>query len=120
MRAKAYDLVINGEEAGGGSIRIHSREIQETMFKALGFSESDINSQFGFFVDAFRYGVPPHGGFAFGLDRLVMLITGTDNIKDVIAFPKNQNAVCLMADAPGLVSDKQIEDLGITVKHEDA
>ncbi|MFI3229749.1 MAG: aspartate--tRNA ligase [Bacillota bacterium] len=115
VRSKAYDLVINGEEAGGGSIRIHSRDIQEKMFERIGLTETDINERFGFFVDAFRYGVPPHGGLAFGLDRLVMLLTGTDNIKDVIAFPKNQNAGCVMSDAPSVVEDKQMDDLGIKI-----
>ncbi len=113
VRAKAYDLVINGQEAGGGSVRIHSREIQKKMFEIIGLSDKDINERFGFFVEAFSYGVPPHGGLAFGLDRLVMLITGTDNIKDVIAFPKVQNASCLMSDAPAEVEPKQLRDLGI-------
>ncbi len=115
VRAKAYDLVINGQEAGGGSIRIHSAELQETMFDRIGLTEKDIKERFGFFVEAFRYGVPPHGGLAFGLDRLVMLLTGTDNIKDVIAFPKNQAAACLMSDAPGEVEDKQLIELGLPV-----
>lgn len=113
VRAKAYDLVINGQEAGGGSIRIHSREIQKKMFEIIGLSEKDISERFGFFVEAFSYGVPPHGGLAFGLDRLVMLITGTDNIKDVIAFPKVQNASCLMSDAPSAVEPIQLKELGI-------
>jgi aspartyl-tRNA synthetase len=116
VRAKAYDLVINGEEAGGGSIRIHSKEIQETMFKSLGFSESDIRERFGFFVDAFQYGVPPHGGFAFGLDRLVMLITGSDNIKDVVAFPKTQNALCLMTEAPSSIEEEQLRELSLKIQ----
>ncbi len=115
VRSKAYDLVINGEEAGGGSIRIHSRDIQEKMFERIGLTDKDIKERFGFFVDAFRYGVPPHGGLAFGLDRLVMLLTGTDNIKDVIAFPKNQNAGCVMSDAPSEVEAKQMDDLGIKI-----
>ena len=108
VRAKAYDMVINGQEAGGGSIRISTKEVQERAFKALGFTEEDIKTQFGFFVDAFNYGTPPHGGIAFGLDRLVMLLGKTDNIKDVIAFPKIQNASCLMSKAPGTVSQKTI------------
>ncbi|MDD3947331.1 MAG: aspartate--tRNA ligase [Clostridia bacterium] len=116
VRAKAYDFVINGQEAGGGSIRIHSREIQEAMFRRINLTEQDITDRFGFFVEAFRYGVPPHGGLAFGLDRLVMLLTGTDNIKDVIAFPKNQSAACLMSDAPSEVEPKQIAELSIEIK----
>lgn len=115
-RASAYDLVINGEEAGGGSVRIHDYKAQEQMFSLLGFSESDIIERFGYFVEAFKYGVPPHAGLAFGLDRLVMLINGTDNIKDVIAFPKMQNARCLMTDAPNVVEDKQLIELSLTVK----
>ncbi len=116
VRAKAYDLVINGQEAGGGSIRIHSREIQKKMFEIIGLSEEDIKIRFGFFIEAFSYGVPPHGGLAFGLDRLVMLLSGTDNIKDVIAFPKNQNAQCLMSDAPSVVDLKQIKEIFPTGK----
>lgn len=116
VRARAYDLVINGQESGGGSIRIFDRKLQERMFELLGFTEERIREQFGWFVDAFRYGVPPHGGLAFGLDRLVMLLTGTDNIKDVIAFPKVQNASCLMSDAPSPVSEKQLRELELNVK----
>ena len=119
VRANAYDLVINGQEAGGGSIRIHDCKMQQKLFSILGFSNEDIVARFGFFVDAFRYGTPPHGGLAFGLDRLVMLITGTDNIKDVIAFPKVQNASCLMTDAPSRVEDKQLQELAITVPPEE-
>jgi len=118
VRAKAYDLIINGQEAGGGSIRISRKEVQERVFRALGFSESDIKTQFGFFVDAFMYGAPPHGGIAFGLDRLVMLIAKTDNIKDVIAFPKIQNASCLMTKAPSVVSQKQLDELSLLLKKE--
>ena len=112
-RAKAYDIVINGQEAGGGSIRIHRRDIQEKMFKILGFTPEDTALKFGFFVDAFKYGAPPHGGLALGLDRLVMLITKYDSIKDVIAFPKVQNASCLMTGAPYLVDDKQLDELHV-------
>lgn len=115
VRAKAYDLVINGQEAGGGSIRIHSREVQKRMFNALGFTDEQIQDRFGFFVDAFNYGTPPHGGLAFGLDRLIMLLSKTDNIKDVIAFPKVQNASDLMTDAPSAVEPKQIKELSIKI-----
>ena len=110
-RAKAYDIVINGQEAGGGSIRIHRRDVQEKMFKILGFTPEGIKERFGFFVDAFRYGAPPHGGLALGLDRLTMLITKTDSIKEVIAFPKVQTASCLMTGAPDFVDDKQLKEL---------
>ena len=112
-RAKAYDIVINGQEAGGGSIRIHRQDIQEKMFGILGFTKEDIQNRFGFFVDAFKYGAPPHGGLALGLDRLAMLITKTDSIKDVIAFPKVQTASCLMTGAPDLVDEKQLLELHV-------
>jgi aspartyl-tRNA synthetase len=117
-RAKAYDLVINGQEAGGGSIRIHRVDVQSAMFKALGFSQKQIEQQFGFFVNAFKYGAPPHGGIAFGLDRLTMLLTKTESIKDVVAFPKVQNASCLMTQAPDTVEPKQLKELGLVVKSE--
>lgn len=113
VRAKAYDLVINGQEAGGGSIRIHSREVQQKMFNVLGFTDEQIEERFGFFVNAFRYGAPPHGGLAFGFDRLIMLLTKTDNIRDVIVFPKVQNASDLMTEAPGKVEPKQLKELSI-------
>jgi aspartyl-tRNA synthetase len=115
-RAKAYDLVINGQESGGGSIRIHSREIQKKMFNVLGFTDEDIEKKFGFFVGAFNYGTPPHGGLAFGLDRLTMLICKDDSIRDVIAFPKVQTASCLMSEAPSFVEDKQLDELAIAIK----
>ncbi len=118
VRAKAYDLVINGQEAGGGSIRIHSREVQRKMFNVLGFSNEQIEERFGFFVNAFNYGTPPHGGLAFGLDRLTMLLTDTDNIKDVIAFPKVQNASDLMTGAPGVVETKQLNELSLKIKEQ--
>lgn len=115
MRAKAYDIVLNGYELGGGSVRIHDSAVQNRMFKALGFEEADIRERFGFLVYAFKYGAPPHGGFAIGMDRLTMLLCGTDNIKDVIAFPKMQNAACLMTNAPDFVDDKQLDELNIAV-----
>ncbi len=114
-RAKAYDLVINGNEAGGGSIRIHSSDLQEKMFEALGFTKEEANDRFGHMIEAFSYGAPPHGGLAFGLDRLVMLLAGTDNIRDVIAFPKVQNASEIMMASPDFVEDVQLTDLHIAV-----
>ena len=115
VRAKAYDLVINGQEAGGGSIRIFSRDIQKKMFNVLGFTDEDIQRKFGFFVNAFNYGTPPHGGLAFGLDRLTMLLTHTDSIKDVIAFPKVQTASDVMSEAPSEVDEKQLKELFLAV-----
>lgn len=117
-RAKAYDLVINGQESGGGSIRIHDRKVQEKMFKVLGFTDEAIEKKFGWFVRAFNYGTPPHGGLAFGLDRLTMLLTKTDSIKDVIAFPKVQTASDLMCDAPNTVDDKQLKELYLEITKE--
>ena len=115
VRAKAYDMVMNGNEIGGGSIRIHSSELQERMFKALGFTKESAWARFGYLLEAFKYGTPPHGGLAYGLDRLVMLIAGTNNIRDVIAFPKVQNASCLMTEAPSEVDEKQLKELGIKI-----
>lgn len=114
-RAKAYDIVINGDEIGGGSIRITNRDLQNRMFKALGFTQEEADEKFGFLLEAFKYGVPPHGGLAFGLDRLMMMLTNSDNIRDVIAFPKTQSASCLMTEAPAFTSDKQLKELGINV-----
>ena len=113
--SKAYDMVINGYEAGGGSIRIHDQEIQKKMFEALELTDEQIREKFGFFVDALKYGTPPHGGLAFGLDRLVMLLTNTENIRDVIAFPKTASANCLMSECPNIVDDKQLQELKIKV-----
>lgn len=116
VRSNAYDIVINGQEAGGGSIRIHDPRMQEKIFGLLGLTQEEIETKFGFFVEAFKYGAPPHGGLAFGLDRLVMIVCGTDNIKDVIAFPKVQNASCLMTGAPSGVDEKQLEELALVCK----
>src|SRR6056297_949456 len=115
VKAKAYDLVINGEELGGGSIRITNTELQNKMFKVLGITEEDANRKFGFLLDAFKYGVPPHGGIAFGLDRLIMTLTNSKNIRDVIAFPKTQKATCLLSNAPTDVEEKQLEELGLKI-----
>ena len=115
VRAKAYDLVLNGEELGGGSIRIHDSAVQERMLKALGFTEERAWESFGFLLQALKFGAPPHGGLAFGLDRMVMFLAGTENIKDVIAFPKNQNAFCYLSEAPNVVDEKQIDELGLII-----
>ena len=114
--SKAYDIVCNGYEAGGGSIRIHNADVQEKMFEALELTKEDIEEKFGFFVNAFKYGTPPHGGLAIGLERLTMLLCETDNIKDVIAFPKTASASCLMSEAPNSVSEKQLEELKIKIE----
>ena len=116
VRAKAYDIVLNGYELGGGSIRIHRRDIQQKMFELLGFTPEDAQERFGFLMDAFKYGVPPHGGLAFGLDRIIMLMSGASSIRDVIAFPKVKDASCPMTDAPGVVEEKQLDELGIAIK----
>lgn len=118
VKANAYDIVLNGYELGGGSIRISDAELQERMFRALGFTDEERDSQFGFLIEAFQYGAPPHGGIAYGLDRFVMLLTGSDNIRDVIAFPKTQNASDLMMDAPSNVSREQLKELHIDVEVE--
>ncbi len=115
VRSKAYDIVLNGTEIGGGSVRIHQNEIQEKMFEVLGFTREQAASQFGFLLEAFKYGVPPHAGLAYGLDRMVMLMVQAESIRDVIAFPKMKDASCLMTDAPGAVDPAQLEELGLAV-----
>lgn len=117
VRAKAYDIVLNGTEIGGGSVRIHQNDIQEKMFEALGFTMEAAYEQFGFLLNAFKYGVPPHAGLAYGLDRLIMLMAKEDSIRDVIAFPKIKDASCLMSEAPNTVDAKQLEELGIELSH---
>ena len=115
VRAKAYDIVLNGTELGGGSVRIHQDEIQEKMLEVLGFTKEKAYEQFGFLLNAFKYGVPPHAGLAYGLDRMIMLMVQADSIRDVIAFPKVKDASCLMTDAPNVVDEKQLEELSIAV-----
>ena len=119
VRAKAYDIVLNGTEIGGGSVRIHQDDIQEKMFEVLGFTKEKAYEQFGFLPTAFKYGVPPHAGLAYGLDRLVMLMAKQESIRDVIAFPKVKDASCLMTEAPNLVDEKQLEELGIAIRSEE-
>lgn len=119
LRARAYDIVLNGYEIGGGSIRISDAKVQEKMFRALGLSDEEANNKFGYLLEAFKFGTPPHGGLAFGLDRLVMLLAGAENIREVIAFPKNQNAVCTMTNAPTEAESNQLEELSIRVSLED-
>lgn len=120
VQANAYDVVLNGYELGGGSIRIHDQEMQKKMFEALGFSDEEAQEQFGFLMDAFKYGAPPHGGIALGLDRMVMLLSGRSNLRDVIAFPKTASATCLLTDAPSKVDDKQLEELHIQLNIENS
>ena len=119
VKAQAYDIVLNGVEVGGGSIRIHNGELQKKMFKALGISDDEAREKFGFLLEAFRYGTPPHGGLAYGLDRLVMIMLGESSIREVIAFPKNQNAQCLMSGAPGNIDEEQLKELSISVVSEE-
>ena len=119
VRARAYDIVLNGTEIGGGSIRIHQDDVQEKMLKALGFTEERAHEQFGFLLDAFKYGVPPHAGLAYGLDRLVMIMAHQESIRDVIAFPKVKDASCLLTDAPNVVDDKQLEELCLDINKEE-
>ena len=116
VRAKAYDIVLNGVAMGGGSVRIHQGDVQSQMFEVLGFTPERANDQFGFLLEAFKYGVPPHAGLAYGFDRMVMLMVGADSIRDVIAFPKVKDASCLMTEAPTPADEKQLEELGLSVR----
>jgi len=116
VKARAYDIVLNGVELGGGSIRIHDKDLQRKMFEVLGLSDEEVENKFGFLIEAFRYGTPPHGGLAYGLDRLVMLLSGQSSIREVIAFPKNQAAQCMVSEAPAVPDDTQLEELGIKLK----
>lgn len=120
VRAKAYDIVLNGNEIGGGSVRIHQNDVQEKMFEALGFEKAQAYKQFGFLLDAFKYGVPPHAGLAYGLDRMVMLMAKEESIREVIAFPKVKDASCLMSEAPNTVDVKQLDELGIALKAQES
>ena len=115
VRANAYDIVLNGYELGGWSLRIYDNKLQEKIFELLGFSDQQIKDKFGFFIDAFQYGTPPHGGLAFGLDRIAMILTESDSIRDVIAFPKNANAKCPMSKAPTPVDPAQLKELHIQI-----
>jgi len=114
IRAKAYDIILNGNELGGGSLRIYQKDMQEKMFQLLNISPEEIQTRFGFLLDAFKYGAPPHGGLAFGFDRLIMLMAGADSIREVMAFPKQQNASELMTNAPETVDGKQLDELFIS------
>jgi len=115
VRARAYDLVLNGSEIGGGSIRIHQQKVQSLIFQALGLGDEEVRLKFGYFIDALEYGTPPHGGIAFGLDRMIMMMSGAESIRDVIAFPKTQKATCLLTDAPTRVSIEQLMELSLKI-----
>jgi len=116
INARSYDIVLNGYEVGGGSIRIHQREVQNKIFELLGFSKEEAEEKFGFLLNAFKYGAPPHGGIALGVDRIAMLLTGGKSLRDVIAFPKTTSAYSLMDDAPSDVSQRQLDELGLILK----
>jgi len=116
--SRAYDMVLNGTELGGGSIRINKTDMQQAVFKILGISPEEADEKFGFLLNGLRYGCPPHGGIAFGLDRLVMMMTGTQSIRDVIAFPKTQSAACLLTNAPGEVNNRQLRELNIRLREQ--
>ena len=118
VMARAYDIVLNGVELGGGSIRIHDRDLQERMFAILGLTKDEVDAKFGFLVEAFKYGAPPHGGIAYGLDRLVMILSGLGSIREVIAFPKNQAAQCMVSGAPSPSDASSLGELGVTVSEE--
>ena len=115
VHAQAYDIVLNGYELGGGSLRIYQKDVQEKMFAALGFTQEEARAQFGYLMDAFEYGTPPHGGIALGIDRMVMLLTGRNNLRDTIAFPKTASATCLLMNAPSPVAEAQLEELHIAL-----
>jgi aspartyl-tRNA synthetase len=116
MESIAYDIVLNGIELGGGSMRIHKKDIQEKVFELLGIGEEEANDKFEFLLDALKFGAPPHGGLAMGLDRLIMILTSSDSIRDVIAFPKTQKAQCLLTQAPSAIENEQLKDLGLRLR----